>query len=115
VPVPTAPREAAPTEASVVPVRTTVRVGDLIAVDIDARALRKGSELRLNIVPVDTAEALDNVPAFVRNSVAVQPDRVRVAVAARAEGPSELRLYYIPPSGSNRVIAARHPITVSPN
>jgi tight adherence protein C len=113
VPVPTAPRETVPTEAQVVPVRVIVRVGDLVPVDVDARALRKGSQLRLNIVPIGTAEALGDVPEFERTSVAVLPDRVRVALPARAEGPSELRLYYVPPAGSNRVIAARHPITVT--
>jgi tight adherence protein C len=116
VAVSTAPSETVPTEARVAPVQKTVSVGELITVDIDARALRPGSQQRLTIVPLGTADAAGNSPEFMSKSVAVQPDRVRVSLPALAAGPSELRLYYLPPSGSGMVIAARAPITVtSPN
>ena len=116
VPVPTAPRETLPTEARIVPVQNAVRVGDLVTVDIDARALRPGSQQRLTIVSKTTADTPGDPTEFSRSSVAVQPDRIRVSLAARAEGVSEIRLYYIPPSGTGMVVAARAPLTVtSPN
>ena len=50
-----------------------------------------------------------------RSSVPVQPDRLRVSVAATVAGANEVRLYYVPPSGSEPVVAARAPITIAAN
>jgi hypothetical protein len=42
----------------------------------------------------------------------VLPDRMRVSLSAATPGANEVRLYYVPPSGSAPVVAARAPITV---
>lgn len=107
--------EVVPTEATIEPLESTVRVGDLVTVDIDGRALRTGAQHRLYIVPVGTPDAQLSSPEFMRNSVPVQPDRLRVSLSAIATGPNEVRLYYVPPSGTEPVLAARAPVTVEAN
>ena len=103
-----------PTEASIIPLQTTVRAGDLVTVDVDARALRAGAQHRLTLVPAGSSDAMD-ATALLRNSVAVQPDRVRVSLSAATAGSSELRLYYVPESGTEPVVAARAALAVAAN
>jgi tight adherence protein C len=101
-----------PTEATIVPVETSVQTGDLVTVDFDARALRNGSQHRVVIMPADNPETVAISDAILRSSVPVPPDRVRVSLAATLPGPSEVRLYYLPASGATLVLAARAPLMV---
>jgi hypothetical protein len=84
-PVKTLPRQETPTEATVVPTETSARAGDLITVDIDARALRGGSQLRIAIVPTGTLDAAGDAE-LARNTVPVLPDRMRVSLSAATPG-----------------------------
>jgi hypothetical protein len=102
-----------PSEATVVPADNSVRAGDLLTVDIDARALRDGSQHRVAIVPIGTPDAATSGAEFIRTTVPVLPDRVRVSLSAVAPGANEVRLYYVPPAGSAPVVAARAAVTVS--
>jgi tight adherence protein C len=114
-PVKTTEPGAIPSEATITPLEPTVRVGDLVTVDIDARALRAGSQHRVSIVPVGTPDDAGNGADFLRRSVAVQPDRMRVSLAASTAGPGEIRLYYVPQGGSQPVVAARAAVAVAEN
>ena len=109
-PVKTAEPEAPPTEATVVPMQVSVRAGDLVTIDADARALRNGSQHRVALVPVGTP---DNSVEAMRDGVAIEPDRVRVSLPAVAPGPSEVRLYYVPSSGSEAQVGARAAVAVT--
>jgi tight adherence protein C len=99
-----------PSEASILPTRSTVAVGESLVVDVDARALRSGTVHRIAIVPAGAADA--SAAELARISTPVSPDRVRVSLPARVAGVSEVRLYYIPKAGSGSVVAARAPVTV---
>ena len=103
-------RPPPPSEATVVPVRVSVRAGDLVTVDVDARALRDGSQHRLAVVPVGTP---DDPPPPIRDGVPIAPDRVRVSLPAAAPGPNEIRLYYVPAFGSDPQVGARAAVTVT--
>jgi hypothetical protein len=109
-PVKTAEPAPPPTEAAIVPVRVWIRAGDLVTVDVDARALRDGSQHRLVLVPKGTPDDVADLP---RDGVPIAPDRVRVSLPAAVPGANELRLYYVPPSGSAPRIAARAAVTVA--
>jgi hypothetical protein len=109
-PVKNTEREAAPPEATVVPAQASVRAGDLVTVDADARALRAGSQHRVALVPVGTP---DTAVDLIRDAVAIAPDRVRVSLPTSAPGPNEVRLYYVPPSGSDPQIGARAAVAVT--
>src|SRR5581483_3293562 len=96
-PLKTGERPPPPAEATVAPAQVSVRAGDRVTVDVDARALRQGSRLRLVLVPAGTPD--DPAPAP-QDVVAIAPDRVRVSLPAATAGPNEIRLYYVPPFGS---------------
>jgi tight adherence protein C len=99
-----------PSEASVVPVQTSVRAGEPVTIDADARALRDGSRHRIALVPVGTP---DDAAEAMRDGVAIAPDRVRVTLSAAVSGPNEVRLYYVPPSGSAPLVGARAVVAVA--
>jgi tight adherence protein C len=101
---------APPTEAAVVPIEVSVRSGDLLTVDVDARALRDGSMHRLVLVPKG---APDDAVDLLHEGVPIAPDRVRLSLPAATPGLNEVRLYYVPPSGSAPQIAARATVTVT--
>ncbi len=109
-PVKTTERRPPPSEATVVPVHVSVRAGDLVTVDVDARALRDGSQLRLTVVP---AGSPDNPAPAIRDGVTIAPDRVRVSLPATAPGPNEIRLYYVAPSSPKPLVAARAAVMVT--
>ena len=109
-PVKTAEPPPPPSEAIVVPVQVSVRAGDLVTIDADARALRDGSQHRLVLVPVGTP---DDAVDWLHDGMPIAPDRVRVSLPASAPGPNEVRLYYAPPSGSAPQIAARAAVAVT--
>src|SRR5215207_1528254 len=103
-------------DPSVVPADITVRAGDLLTVDIDGRALREGSQHRVAIVRVGTPETPSDLADYTRRSVPVPPDRMRVSVSAIVPGAAEVRLYFVPPSETAPIVAARAAVTVtSPN
>jgi tight adherence protein C len=109
-PVKTTEPPPPPSEATVAPVQVSVRAGDLVTVDVDARALRDGSQLRLAVMPAGTP---DSPAPAIRDGVAIAPDRVRVSLRAAAPGPNEVRLYYVPPSSPDPRVAARAAVTVT--
>jgi hypothetical protein len=109
-PVKTAERSPPPIAASIVPARVLLRAGELVTVDVDARALRDGSQHRLAVVPAGTPDA--PAPA-IPDGVPIAPDRVRVSLPASAPGPNEIRLYYVPTAGSDPQVGARAAITVT--
>ena len=72
----------------------TVRAGDLLTVDIDARALREGSQHRVAIVRREPPKPPSDLAEYTRRSVSVPPDRMRVSVSgAIVPGAAEVRLY----------------------
>jgi len=93
-----------------VPVQLSVRAGDLVTIDTDARALRDGSQHRLVLVPVNIP---DDAVDWLHDGMPIAPDRVRVSLPASQPGPNEVRLYYAPPSGSAPQIAARAAVAVT--
>ena len=99
-----------PSEAILVPVQLSVRAGDLVTIDTDARALRDGSQHRLVLVPVNTP---DDAVDWLHDGMPIAPDRVRVSLPAFQPGPNEVRLYYAPQSGSAPQIAARAAVAVT--
>jgi tight adherence protein C len=99
-----------PKQATIVPVQVSVRAGDLVTIDVDARALRDGSLHRLVLVPEGTP---DDLVDPLHDGVLIAPDRVRVALPATAPGPNEIRLYYVPPSGPAPRIGARAAVMVT--
>ena len=65
---------------------------------------------RLVLVPAGTP---DDAVEAVGDGMPIAPDRVRVSLPAPAPGPNEVRLYYVPPSGSAPQVAARAAVTVT--
>jgi tight adherence protein C len=109
-PVKTTETEALPMAATIVPVRVSARAGDLVTVDVDARALREGSQHRLVLVPAGTP---DDAVDWLRDGMPIAPDRIRVSLPAKAPGPCEVRLYYVPPSRAEPQVGARAAVTVT--
>jgi tight adherence protein C len=101
-------------DVTIVPTKDALRIIDPIVVDIDARALSSGFQHRLAVVPADTPDEVKNATEFGRDSVPVQPSRMRIFLSARSAGQNELRLYYVPQFGSELVVAARAKVTVKP-
>jgi tight adherence protein C len=107
---PTAPPEP---DVELLPTKSALRIIDPVVVDLDARKLRTGFQHRLAVVPTGTPDKIADAAAFARDSVPVQPSRMRVFTAARAAGTNEVRLYYIPQFGTDLVVAARVTIEVA--
>ena len=97
---------------SIVPTKDTVRIIDPIVIDIDARILSSGFQHRLAVVPAGTPDAVKDPEAFARDSVPVQPSRMRLYLSARNAGTEQIRLYYIPQFGSEFTVAGRAKVTV---
>ena len=101
-------------DVTIVPTKDALRIIDPIVVDIDARALSSGFQHRLALVPTGTPDAVKDATVFGRDSVPVQPSRMRTFLSARSAGQNEIRLYYVPQFGSELVVAARAKVTVKP-
>lgn len=97
---------------SILPTKETVRIIDPIVIDLDARILSSGFQHRLAVVPAGTPDAVKDADAFARDSVPVQPSRMRVYISARNAGSEQIRLYYIPQFGSEFTVAGRAKVTV---
>lgn len=97
--------------ASVTPAQLTAAVGEPIDVDIDARALANHYNLRVVVVPKDTTDAV--AEKLFANAQDIAPVRMHFKVTARLTGPSEIRLYSIPPFSIHYAVSARTPITIT--
>lgn len=91
-----------------------VRAVDRIAVDIDARALRRGSNWRVIVVPAGTGEIIDDREAFAELSEAITPTMQRLYLDPAPSGENEVRIYYIPPSRREFELVARATVVVEP-
>jgi tight adherence protein C len=101
-------------DVELLPTKSALRIIDPVVVDLDARKLRTGFQHRLAVVPTGKPDKIADAAAFARDSIPVQPSRMRVFTAARASGSNEIRLYYIPQFGTDLVVAARVTIEVAP-
>lgn len=103
-----------PGQAWVRPSQPAVQLVDGVTLDLDATALRTGSNQRVAVVPANTPDEVADGAAFLADSVPVSPVRLRLTVPAGPPGQDEVRLYYIPRFASIYAVAARAPVTVSP-
>ena len=106
--------EDQPQLAMVEPAAQIVPAGQPVAVGVDARALADNSDLRVIIVPKDTPDGVTDPKTFFAAGKAVAPTQMQVELIPRTPGESELRLYAIPHSGSDYVVAARAPMMITP-
>ena len=100
--------------ASLRPTQQSYRLGEPIVVDVDARALASGFDERVIVVPAGAPEAIPDRAEFSRASTPVPPAQTRVMLSARAAGPSEVRLYYLPHFDPQFALAARAPVEIAP-
>ncbi len=109
---------AAPVAATAVahlsPTRPSFRLVDGVTLDLDATGVRDASNLRLTVVPAGAPLAITDPNALVLNSTPVAATRLRLTIPAGPPGADELRLYYIPNSGTGYQLAARAAVTVEP-
>ena len=110
---PSPPATAAVVQASVVPAKQSLRSVEPVIVDLDARGLANGSNLRLAVVPAGTPDAIADGGLFDRSSALVGATRARVTLPPGPSGRNEVRLYYIPPFATAFVVAARAPVDVT--
>ncbi|HTW50938.1 MAG TPA: type II secretion system F family protein [Stellaceae bacterium] len=106
--------DSTPQQATIEPADQTVVAGQSVAVGVDARALAASSNLRIIIVPQDAPDSVADPDTFFANAKAVAATQTQIDVIARAPGPSELRLYSIPPGSSDYVVSARMPMMITP-
>ena len=116
MPSPTLPQVAQPTTAlaRVVPIRASFRRVDGVTLDLDATGVRNASNLRLVVVPANMPLAVSDPNRLVRDSTPVSATRLRLTIPAGPPGADEVRLYYIPNTGSEYRLAARVPVTIEP-
>jgi tight adherence protein C len=100
--------------ATVMTSAKNVAVGQTIEVSVDARALASDYNWRVVIVPADIAESVVDATSFFADAKDVAAVQMKVQLAAKTAGRSEIRLYSIPHLSSSYVIAARFPIIVAP-
>jgi hypothetical protein len=70
--------------------------------------------LRVVVVPLNTPDTVSDPKTFFAGAADAAAAQMQVTVAARTAGLSEVRLYSVPPSGSNYTVAVRVPITITP-
>jgi hypothetical protein len=82
--------------------------------------VRAPSTGSLVVVPVGTPDVPADPAELTRNGVPVLPDFTRVSIVAHSTGPSEFRVYYVPPpsnvsflGGPGPVLAARAPVNIT--
>lgn len=109
-----APRSAGKSGAWVRPTSTEVVLVDGVTLDMDARALRDSSNLRLAVVPAGSPDAVGDANAFLHASSGVPAARMRVTIPSGPPGSDEVRLYHIPRFAASYAVGARAPVTVSP-
>ena len=96
------------------PSRPSVRLTDGVTLDVDASAVRTGSNFRIAVLPAGAPDAVADPQGFVADSTPVEPRRLHLTVPAGPPGQDEVRLYYIPRYASAYAVAARAPVTVGP-
>lgn len=106
--------ETLPLQATIEPAEQIVAAGQPVAVGVDARALAAYSDLRIVIVTKDTPDGVSDPKTFFASAKAVAPTQMQVELVAKTPGPSELRLYAIPPNSSDYLVSARMPMMVTP-
>lgn len=103
-----------PRPATVAAAEQVVPAGKPVAVGVDALALTDDSDLRVVIVPKDAPDRVTDPKTFFADGKAVAATQMQVELIPRTPGPSELRLYSIPHSGNDYVVAARMPMMITP-
>jgi hypothetical protein len=111
-PSPVAIPAATSSPARLVPIRPSFRLVDGVTLDLDATALRSASNLRLTVVPATAPLAVADPDRLVLDSTAVPATRLHLTIPSGPPGTDELRLYYIPNTGTAYVLAARAPVTI---
>jgi hypothetical protein len=101
-------------QAWVKPVRTSLRFIDGITLDLDAKALRDGSNLRLTVMPVGAPDEIASPQSFAEDSTLAEPARMHLTIPGGLAGHDEVRLYYIPRFASTYVVAARAAVDIAP-
>lgn len=106
-----APAEA-PLEASIRPTDLSVRLTDGVKLDVNAGGLQRASNLRLVVVPAGSPDQVSDRAEFLLTSTPIEPTRLHLVIPSGPPGRDEVRLYFIPPFGSNFTVAARAPVTI---
>jgi hypothetical protein len=91
-----------------------VRLVDGVALDVDASALRSGSNHRIAVVSATAPDEVADPQAFAADSTPIEPVRLHLTVPPGPPGQDEVRLYYISPFAGAYSVAARARITVAP-
>lgn len=103
---------AAPALALLSTSRPSFRLVDGVTLDLDTTGLRNASNLRLTVVPASAPLAITDPDRLALESSAVPVARMRLTIPSGPPGADELRLYYIPNSGTGYQLAARVPVTI---
>lgn len=103
---------AAPALALLSTSRPNFRLVDGVTLDLDTTGLRNASNLRLTVVPASAPLAITDPDRLVLDSTAVAVTRMRLTIPSGPPGADELRLYYIPNTGTGYQLAARVPVTI---
>lgn len=112
--LPAAALPSAAPPAWVRPSRTTLRLVDGLALDLDATPLRDSSNLRLAVVAATAPDAVTDPNAFVEDTTPVKAMRLHLTVPPGPPGADEVRLYHIAQYATAFTVAARAPVTVQP-
>jgi hypothetical protein len=100
--------------ARVSPARTSFRLVDGVTLDLDASGLRNASNLRVTVVPASTPVAITDPDRLVIDSTPVTAAHLRLTIPSGPPGADEIRLYYIPNTGTEYQLAARAAVTIEP-
>lgn len=100
--------------ARLVPVRPRFRLVDGVTLDLDASAVRQASNLRLTVVPAAAPVAITDPDRLVLDSTAVSATHLHLTIPSGPPGADEIRLYYIPNTGTQYQLAARASVTIEP-
>jgi hypothetical protein len=92
--------------------RTSFRLVDGVTLDLDTTGLRNASNLRLTVVPAGAPLAIADPDRLVLDSTVVPGARMRLTIPSGPAGADEVRLYYIPNTGTEYRLAARLPVTI---
>lgn len=99
--------------ATVTAAQQIVGVGEPLAVDVDARALAADYNLRVVVVPANTPDSVVDPKTFFAGAKDVAPTQMRVTLAAKIAGASEVRLYSVPHFATDYAVAARIPVMIT--
>ena len=98
--------------ARLAPTRPSFRLVDGVTLDLDATGVRNASNLRLTVVPAGTQVAVADPDRLVLESTPVPAKRLRLTIPSGSPGADEVRLYYIPNTGSTYLLAASAPVII---